>query len=89
MEFLRFHRDILPQSYKTFCSNKSLFALDIFVLVWGFIHNTPFSSYLMNWHNKLEYYITVGWVCWSRTNTLAHWTYSEVTQKMKCCVYAP
>ncbi len=38
------------------------------------IHNTPFSSQLTNWPNKLECYITQDWKGLPMTNTLTHWS---------------
>ncbi len=43
------------------------------LLLWSSIHNTSFSSQLMNGLNKLECYIAIGWKGLQRSNTLAYW----------------
>jgi hypothetical protein len=53
------------------------------------IHNIPFSSQLMNQPNKLVCSITLSWKGLPVTNTLTYWASSLVTNKMKCCEYAP
>jgi hypothetical protein len=56
---------------------------------WGCIHCTYFPSYLMNRSTKLECFITLGWKGLSEKNNLTYCASSQVTDKMKCCEYAP
>ncbi len=45
------------------------------------IHNTLFSSQLMNGPNKLECYTTLGWKCLPGPNTLAYWDHYKLWKK--------
>ncbi len=53
-------------------------------IFWGWMSGTVFTTlpFSMTYRpNKLECYITQGWKGFPGTNTLAHWTYSQVTKK--------
>jgi hypothetical protein len=41
-------------------------------IIWGHMHNTSFSSQLMNGPNNLKCYNTLGWNGLPGTNTLAY-----------------
>ncbi len=52
----------------------------------GCTHSTTFYLYVINWPNRLDCYITLGWKVFPGTNTLAYWAHSY---KKKCCEYNP
>ncbi len=59
----------------------------IYPNIMGCIHNTFFSSKLMNMPNKLECLCLTSLSVLVKCNTLAYWAHSCVREKMKCCEY--
>jgi len=55
----------------------------------GNIHNTSFCLQFTNCPNILEYLSLTSLSRLVLSNTLAYFTHSLVTKKIKCCVYSP